>query len=131
MRPALPAALALAAALVASSACDCRAVVTPVSSAVDDVRVSVAGPGGFCGSTVGVGSIEVYRGASRETAWIASLPATDKGYPALSEVRYGVLPPGFVEERKPAELKPGDELWFQVHGPSFRGEARIVVTPAR
>ena len=124
-----PALLWVAATILATfaSGCDCRAVVRPVSDTVDDVRVSVAGSGGLCGTAVGVGSVEVYRGPSRERIWAASFPGGDRGYPILSELRYGAPPPGFVEEAKPAPLKPGDELWFQVHGPGFRGEARIVV----
>lgn len=113
--------------LLAEVACDCRAAVTPVSTAVQNVRVSVAGPGGLCGTAVGVGSIEVYRGPSRDFLWHATFHG-DR-YPVLTEIGYGSTPKGFVEEKKPEPLKPGDEIYFQVHGPGFRGETRIVVTP--
>jgi hypothetical protein len=93
-----------------------------------DVRVRIAGGGGLCGSTPGVGDFEVYRGpGAGELVWEGAFSGSET-YPVVQELKYGTPPPGFTEGKPAAPLRANDALEFRIHGPGFRGGVQLTVT---
>jgi hypothetical protein len=109
------------------TACECRAILTPVATSPDHLAVAIAGGGGFCGDQAFIGIIEAYRGPTFEPLW--QVESSGKKTPLLQTLIYGQVPPGYREKQAAVPLAVGDNVYINVYGPGYRGKIHVVVGP--